>query len=620
MTKEDFKNLYNKFTCSWPIPDEKYFDDFSKEWGEYSKIIISPSGLSFDKTNGEERSWIKSSEKDSDYLPRFIERNKIFGSARVGRSEQYMIYRNWGEKKGKYYDAYMGESKQIDRYFDENDKGKITSAGENYKDKIQSLLKKIVESIDIQCLAKIERENVLWREFSSKQILRKMAVLNSVFNKNFIENNFLLWIYDEKVIDNLVDIFEFSEDSEPKISEDSTFFEKSNAVWTKAVEWLKETEVNDWKNGCPSTITTFNYVQFAKLNNLLWELGNNNAGELTNFDVPNVIYHGAPGTGKTYTTLQTVKLLCAGNGSEYKYCQFHPSYSYQDFIEGIKPMGIVGGNVNLEVVNGIFKQFCIYVKEKNETFYEGFKNNNKGNAPKIDDYPHYYFIVDEINRGDLSRIFGETFSLLEPDYRDKDFSKPKDGYKNNEHLIVTPLSNVIEKTSNKEGLAYKIIGGKVYFGIPFNIHFIGLMNDVDKSIDTFDLALRRRFKWITKKCDYDVIQDSLLDKISNKDEVADYKKSCEALNEFITKPEGLGLSKNYQLGQSYFMKIVNMLSSKSKTITETVRKSVFENYIETTLREYAREVCDENEIDDKINGAKKAFGIDIEKTTDNDEE
>ena len=59
-----------------------------------------------------------------------------------------------------------------------------------------------MESINIQCLAKIERENVLWREFSSKQILRKMAVLNSVFNKNFTENGFLLCIYDEKVIDN----------------------------------------------------------------------------------------------------------------------------------------------------------------------------------------------------------------------------------------------------------------------------------------------------------------------------------------------------------------------------------------------------------------------------------
>ena len=265
--------------------------------------------------------------------------------------------------------------------------------------------------------------------------------------------------------------------------------------------------------------------------------------------------------------------------------------------------------MNLEVVNGIFKQFCIDVKDKNETFYEGFKKNNKGNAPKIDDYPHYYFIVDEINRGDLSRIFGETFSLLEPDYRDKDFSKPNDGYKKSENLIVTPLSNVIEKTSNKEGLAYKIIDGKVYFGIPFNIHFIGLMNDVDKSIDTFDLALRRRFKWVVKECDYEVISDKIYDVNSNL-EVEDYINRCSALNNFIIdKEKGLGLSENYQLGQSYFMKIISMLSSRSKTISDKAMKSVFKNYIETTLREYAREVCDETEIDKKIDGAKIAFGI-----------
>lgn len=613
MTKEEFKELYNNFKSSWSTDG---FAGFKQKWSTYKDKISSNEGLPL-TASASEISWTKSDENDTEYLLRFIEWAHLFGKAKGYSSEQYMIYHNFGEHKGQYYDGYKDKR----YYIDEGD------VLDNYKGIICKLLQQIVNSKTINDLKQIEKD--IKKEgknrFDAKQIIRKLTVLhfalddiNSGKENNDatekLNNNSLLWIYKDETVDNLYELFVGDNGNE------KSFFEKSNAVWTKAVEWLKETEVNDWKNGCPSTITTDNYKQFAKLNNLLWELGKNNAGELTNFDVPNVIYHGAPGTGKTYTTLQTVKLLCQGDNSRYKYCQFHPSYSYQDFIEGIKPMRIVGGNVNLEVVNGIFKQFCIDVKDKNETFYEGFKKNNKGNAPKIDDYPHYYFIVDEINRGDLSRIFGETFSLLEPDYRDRDFSNPNDGYKKSENLIVTPLSNVIEKTSNKEGLAYKIIDGKVYFGIPFNIHFIGLMNDVDKSIDTFDLALRRRFKWITKKCDYDVIQDSLLDKITNTDEVADYKKSCETLNKFITKPEGLGLSENYQLGQSYFMKIVNMLSSKSKTITETARKSVFENYIETTLREYAREVCDENEIDDKINGAKKEFGIDIEKTTNSDEE
>lgn len=611
MTKEEFKELYNNFKSSWSTVD---FDVFKQKWIAYKGKM---SNESLPLASDSEISWTKSNENDTEYLLRFIEWAHLFGKAKGYSSEQYMIYHNFGDHKGEYYDGYKDKR----YYIDEGD------VLDNYKGIICKLLQQIVNSKTINDLKQIEKDikKEGKKRFDAKQIIRKLTVLhfalddiNSGKENNDatekLSNNSLLWIYKDETVDNLYELFVGDNGNE------KSFFEKSNAVWTKAVEWLKETEVNDWENGCPSTITTDNYKQFAKLNNLLWELGKNNVGELTNFDVPNVIYHGAPGTGKTYTTLQTVKLLCQGDNSRYKYCQFHPSYSYQDFIEGIKPIGIVGSNVNLEVVNGIFKQFCIDVKDKNETFYEGFKKNNKGNAPKIDDYPHYYFIVDEINRGDLSRIFGETFSLLEPDYRDRDFSNPNDGYKKSENLIVTPLSNVIEKTSNKEGLAYKIIDGKVYFGIPFNIHFIGLMNDVDKSIDTFDLALRRRFKWVVKECDYDVIQDSLLDKITNTDEVADYKKSCETLNKFITKPEGLGLSKNYQLGQSYFMKIISMLSSRSKTITATARKSVFENYIETTLREYAREVCDENEIDDKINGAKKAFGIAIEKTTNSDEE
>ena len=611
MTKEEFKELYNNFKSSWSTVD---FDVFKQKWIAYKGKM---SNESLPLASDSEISWTKSNENDTEYLLRFIEWAHLFGKAKGYSSEQYMIYHNFGDHKGEYYDGYKDKR----YYIDEGD------VLDNYKGIICKLLQQIVNSKTINDLKQIEKDikKEGKKRFDAKQIIRKLTVLhfalddiNSGKENNDatekLSNNSLLWIYKDETVDNLYELFVGDNGNE------KSFFEKSNAVWTKAVEWLKETEVNDWENGCPSTITTDNYKQFAKLNNLLWELGKNNVGELTNFDVPNVIYHGAPGTGKTYTTLQTVKLLCQGDNSRYKYCQFHPSYSYQDFIEGIKPIGIVGSNVNLEVVNGIFKQFCIDVKDKNETFYEGFKKNNKGNAPKIDDYPHYYFIVDEINRGDLSRIFGETFSLLEPDYRDRDFSNPNDGYKKSENLIVTPLSNVIEKTSNKEGLAYKIIDGKVYFGIPFNIHFIGLMNDVDKSIDTFDLALRRRFKWVVKECDYDVIQDSLLDKMTNTDEVADYKKSCETLNKFITKPEGLGLSKNYQLGQSYFMKIISMLSSRSKTITATARKSVFENYIETTLREYAREVCDENEIDDKINGAKKAFGIAIEKTTNSDEE
>lgn len=593
MTEKEFKELYNNFKSGWPTSG---FDEFEQKWGAYKDKIEKES---LPLADGDPNiSWTKLNENDTEYLLRFIEWERLFGKAKGYSSEQYMIYHNFGKHKEEYYDGYKGEYCK-----------KTEDVLDDYNGKICSLLKQIVDSATIDDLNAIENDikKDCAKRFDAKQIIKKLVVLHFALDDipsktEKLDNNSLLWIYKDEAVDNLYELFVGGVGGQ-------SFFGKSNAVWTNVVAlfngcvdrgYINESKIEFDKIGEKT------YAQNAKVNNFLWTLATAKGDGLINFDVPNVIYHGAPGTGKTYTTLQTVKLLCAGNGSEYKYCQFHPSYSYQDFIEGIKPMGIVGGNVNLEVVNGIFKQFCINVKKKNETFYDNFKKN-KGDAPKIDDYPHYYFIVDEINRGDLSRIFGETFSLLEPDYRDKDFSG---SYNEIENLIVTPLSNVIEETRDNEGLAYKIIGGKVYFGIPFNIHFIGLMNDVDKSIDTFDLALRRRFKWITKKCDYDVIQDSLLDKISNKDEVADYKKSCEALNNFIIdKEKGLGLSKNYQLGQSYFMKIISMLSSRSKTISNKAMKSVFENYIETTLREYAREVCDETEIDKKIDGAKIAFGI-----------
>lgn len=610
MTKEEFKVLYNNFKISWSTAG---FAEFDQKWDTYKSKILSDKGLPL-AAGDPDISWTKFNENDTEYLLRFIEWEPLFGKAKGYSSEQYMIYHNFGKHKGKYYDGYKDKSKRY--YPDEK------AVSDDYNDKICMLLKQIVECTTINGLNEIEKDIKKdgAKRFDAKYIIRKLTVLhfalddiNSGKENNDatekLNNNSLLWIYKDEAVDNLYELFVGGVG-------DQTFFEKSKAVWEEVVAMFNGCVdsggiINESKIEFKKIENKETYVQNAKLNNFLWVLATAKEEGLTTFDVPNVIYHGAPGTGKTYTTLQTVKLLCQGDNSRYKYCQFHPSYSYQDFIEGIKPMGIVGNNVNLEVVNGIFKQFCIDVKDKNETFYEGFKKNNKGNAPKIDDYPHYYFIVDEINRGDLSRIFGETFSLLEPDYRDKDFSNPQDGYKNSDNLIVTPLSNVIEKARNREDLAYKIIQDKdgnkeVYFGIPFNIHFIGLMNDVDKSIDTFDLALRRRFKWITKKCDYDVIQNTLLEKINDEKEVADYKKSCEALNNFIIKPEGLGLSENYQLGQSYFMKITSVVKNK---IEVDAKKVVFENYIETTLREYAREVCDENEIDDKINGAKIEFGI-----------
>lgn len=122
------------------------------------------------------------------------------------------------------------------------------------------------------------------------------------------------------------------------------------------------------------------------------------------FESKNIILHGAPGTGKTYTTLKTIKARkTIEKNSEYKLVQFHPNYGYEDFIDGVKPCGIENGVMKFELKNGVFKQMCI----------DAFRDlkENKEKAKK------YYFIADEINRAELSRVFGELLLCLEDDKR-----------------------------------------------------------------------------------------------------------------------------------------------------------------------------------------------------------
>ena len=312
---------------------------------------------------------------------------------------------------------------------------------------------------------------------------------------------------------------------------------------------------------------------------------------------PNIIYYGAPGTGKTYAVKNIIDLVCQGDSNRYVWTQFHPNFSYEDFIDGIKPVGIdVNGNVKLELLNGIFKDLCIRAKKD----------------PKHE----YYFIADEVNRANLSAVFGETLSLLEASYRDDTEKDIRD------NLIKTQYSKVesklIEDKVIDEKSAYeydKEQGAR--FGIPKNIRFIGMMNDVDKSIDAFDLALRRRFKWIRKACEYNVIEETVKDKIGNidKSSLENYIESCRSLNSFISvNKNGLKLGKSYEFGHSFYMKISDIVKNNKKEsankITEENKKTLFDNYLSPTLKEYLRSSCSEEEIegkDGKLQKAKDAF-------------
>ncbi|MCB0471982.1 MAG: AAA family ATPase [Flavobacteriaceae bacterium] len=317
--------------------------------------------------------------------------------------------------------------------------------------------------------------------------------------------------------------------------------------------------------------------KYFRQNKSLMNIFNNNK---------NTILHGPPGTGKTYQITQYFK--DNANKEEYKYIVFHPNYGYEDFIDGIKPR-FENGQIQLELVNGYFKEFCIDVHRDNLEFIA--KNVNlKKNLPK------YYFVVDEINRANLSAVFGETLMLLEDSYRYKYFNE--DGGKidnqmnrDSGRLITLKNSNLCTKKENW----FEKIDEKVLFGIPENIYFIGMMNDVDRSIDSFDLALRRRFAWIERGYDKTVIINEL--GLEDKDK---YLIGINNVNKFLLEELS---SSAFQLGHSYFLKIKDYGGPSDNKAVE----NLFNNHLKPLIKEYLRTEYPENEIKEKIEEALKKF-------------
>lgn len=408
----------------------------------------------------------------------------------------------------------------------------------------------------------------------------------------------------------------------------------------------------------------------------------------------NIIFRGAPGTGKSYLAKEiAADIISDGYTDKYtdlseeqkkqvEFVQFHPSYDYSDFVEGLRPRMNEDGSMGFELQDGIFKKFVDRARKNfedskkskevveqeisartamteffgsidfGEDTFKTIKGNEftidnvddkhidisiPGNATvdklslnveelqkmleadvvfdKVSDITNFFgkqfaaqaysydfaiykaikkqkierqtlaaipetqkkyiFIIDEINRGEISKILGELFFSIDPGYRGKAGE------------VATQYSNMHTDPNEK-------------FYIPENVYIIGTMNDIDRSVDSFDFAMRRRFRFVEVRAED--TQD-MLESLDNEELKSEAIARMDKLNaEIIRVPD---LNENYQIGASYFLKLKVLKFD-----------DLWTDYLQPLLQDYVRGLNDEEEC---MRRFAKAYGYTASVEGDSDE-
>lgn len=420
---------------------------------------------------------------------------------------------------------------------------------------------------------------------------------------------------------------------------------KNESIWDYCEEywkdWLEEKqrtsdEAETYSKGEPQMPEQNNISQYI---NLLKENRN-------------LILHGAPGTGKTFLA----KKIAEGMNAKIGFCQFHPSYDYTDFVEGLRPVKTDDASgIGFERKDGVFKEFCKMAilnqtgveRQGSDNFEEawgklleyirsemsegklvkignwdyslsskdslkyqsvGTKSNysftitkenvylayqNKKGRPSglfqkemidivtfmkerftltpysennIKQEKNFVFIIDEINRGELSKIFGELFFSIDP------------GYRGSKGKVKTQYANMLDEANEFDD----VLGVRDDYGwffIPENVYIIGTMNDIDRSVESMDFAMRRRF--IFKEVTAEESAENM-----NLGEEA--KSRMTRMNEAISKTEGLNSS--YFIGGSYFLGVTDF-------------EKLWNLKLSSLITEYLRGMDDDNSKYDRIKDA-----------------